>query len=354
VGIKRFTQPGGLANQTGSENFVTPGAGAPVTSVFARIGDVVAVLGDYTSSLVTNSSAVAGATVTAALNALAAAIAAIPSAPVASVFARAGAVVAAAGDYTSSLVTNASSVAGATVTDALNALVASAASSGTFPYIDRPSYTLAVSDEFTVDTFASGAWSLWNGTAAAAITTRVGDVTPYANTLTATQYRSTVIGSFLFFQFALNTDVYVYKARTAGAGNDAFHARFYRSNTPELATGGFFFGTWQNVAGHPGGNFSTMGWDNAAGTGVIEIYSNAGATTQTDTNLYDEVFMVNRGAPIGWHMSSGTGMRKYWGSVAGMSADYFGVRVITGPDQERSVNGVDFMRQYPTSGFPPY
>lgn len=41
-----------------------------VSSVFGRIGAVVATLGDYTSSLVSNVSAVAGATVTAALNAL--------------------------------------------------------------------------------------------------------------------------------------------------------------------------------------------------------------------------------------------------------------------------------------------
>lgn len=41
-----------------------------VTSVFGRTGDIVAALGDYTSSQVTNSSTVAGATVTDALNAL--------------------------------------------------------------------------------------------------------------------------------------------------------------------------------------------------------------------------------------------------------------------------------------------
>jgi hypothetical protein len=52
---------------------------AGVTSVFGRTGAVVAVLGDYTSSLITNASGVAGATVTAALDALAALIAAIPT-----------------------------------------------------------------------------------------------------------------------------------------------------------------------------------------------------------------------------------------------------------------------------------
>jgi hypothetical protein len=43
---------------------------APVTSVFGRVGAVVAVLGDYSASLVTNDSTVAGATVADALNTL--------------------------------------------------------------------------------------------------------------------------------------------------------------------------------------------------------------------------------------------------------------------------------------------
>lgn len=50
------------------------GAGGGVDSVFGRTGTVVAVAGDYSSTHITNSSAVAGATVTAALNALAASI----------------------------------------------------------------------------------------------------------------------------------------------------------------------------------------------------------------------------------------------------------------------------------------
>lgn len=44
--------------------------GGLVTSVFARIGAVVAVLGDYTSSLVTNASSVSGSSVSDALDAL--------------------------------------------------------------------------------------------------------------------------------------------------------------------------------------------------------------------------------------------------------------------------------------------
>lgn len=46
------------------------GGGGTVNSVFGRMGTVVAVAGDYTSTLVTNSSAVVGANVTAALNQL--------------------------------------------------------------------------------------------------------------------------------------------------------------------------------------------------------------------------------------------------------------------------------------------
>jgi len=121
----------------------------PVSSVFGRTGAITATSGDYTSTLITNSSTVTGTTVTAALNALLAAIpatssqitnasstvsgstvsnaldnlkAAIPtvSYPVTSVFGRTGAVVAVSGDYTSTTVTNSSTVTGSTVTDALN------------------------------------------------------------------------------------------------------------------------------------------------------------------------------------------------------------------------------------------
>lgn len=95
------------------------GGGGVVTSVFGRAGAVVAAVGDYLASQVTNDSLVAGATVAAALNTLAAAI---PSVPVTSVFGRTGAVAAAAGDYNSSQVNNSSAVTGATVTNALNTL----------------------------------------------------------------------------------------------------------------------------------------------------------------------------------------------------------------------------------------
>lgn len=97
---------------------------APVSSVFGRVGAVAAAVGDYLASQVNNDSTVVGTRVSDALNTLKAAIAAIPSAPVSSVFARTGAVVAAAGDYTSTLVNNASGVTGTTVTAALNTLLA--------------------------------------------------------------------------------------------------------------------------------------------------------------------------------------------------------------------------------------
>ena len=73
------------------------GGGGSVFSVFTRVGAVVAMLGDYSSGLITNASGVAGATVTAALDALATAI---------------GALVASA-------IGNDSAVAGTTVADAL-------------------------------------------------------------------------------------------------------------------------------------------------------------------------------------------------------------------------------------------
>lgn len=92
--------------------------GGAVTSVFGRIGAVVAALGDYAASLVNNDSSVAGTTVKDALNTLKAA------SGVSSVFSRTGAVVAALNDYAASLINNDSSVTGATVKDALNTLLA--------------------------------------------------------------------------------------------------------------------------------------------------------------------------------------------------------------------------------------
>ena len=93
------------------------GSGGSVSSVFGRSGAVVAASGDYTSTLVTNSSTVAGATVTAALDQLVSQ--AVPTGGTAGQYLRkasgtnyddAWATVA------SGEVTNSSGVAGATVT----------------------------------------------------------------------------------------------------------------------------------------------------------------------------------------------------------------------------------------------
>lgn len=103
--------------------FQVAGGGGAVTSVFSRVGVVVAVAGDYAASEVTNDSGVTGAFVDDALDTLAAAVvAAAGMGPVDSVFSRTGVVVAAASDYDASQVDNDSSVAGAFVDDALNNL----------------------------------------------------------------------------------------------------------------------------------------------------------------------------------------------------------------------------------------
>ena len=94
-----------------ASTFVSPGPApappppAPVTSVFGRIGAVIAAVGDYLASQVTNDSSVTGTRVSDALNTLATTI----------------------GALTSTAIANASGVAGATVTAALNALATSIA-----------------------------------------------------------------------------------------------------------------------------------------------------------------------------------------------------------------------------------
>lgn len=108
-----------------------------VSSFAGRSGAVTPQSGDYSSTMVTNSSGVAGATVTAALNALAASIAALVTG-VSSFAGRGGAVVPVAGDYNSSQVNNTSGVVGATVTDALNALAAATQWSASWGAVAAP------------------------------------------------------------------------------------------------------------------------------------------------------------------------------------------------------------------------
>lgn len=91
-----------------------------VSSVFGRTGAVVAATGDYDSDQVDNVSSVTGASVSDALDWLLANAGAVDS-----VFGRTGAVAAASGDYDSDQVDNASGVSGSSVSDALDALATS-------------------------------------------------------------------------------------------------------------------------------------------------------------------------------------------------------------------------------------
>ncbi len=117
-------------------------ASGAVSSVFGRAGAVIAVAGDYTSTQVTNSSGVTGATVTAALNTLDARVTGVSS-----VFGRTGAVIAAAGDYTASQIINTSTVAGVTVADALDTLGASVG--GVSSVFGRAGAVVAVAGDYT-------------------------------------------------------------------------------------------------------------------------------------------------------------------------------------------------------------
>lgn len=98
--------------------YVGPGGAAGnVTSVFGRVGAVVAATGDYDGDQVDNVSGVPGASLSDALDYLLANAGAVGS-----VFGRVGAVIAATGDYDSDQIDNASGVTGASVSDALDAL----------------------------------------------------------------------------------------------------------------------------------------------------------------------------------------------------------------------------------------
>lgn len=117
------------------------GGGAAVTTFNGRPGPVILpAAGDYSSTMVTNLSTVPGADVTTALNNLSAA------SGVSSFNARTGAVVPVAGDYTSTLVTNLSTVPGADVTTALNNLQAA---SGVSSFNARTGAVVPVAGDYT-------------------------------------------------------------------------------------------------------------------------------------------------------------------------------------------------------------
>lgn len=115
-----------------------------VSSVFGRTGVVVAQTGDYDSDQITNLSTVPGASVSDALDALL-----VGGGAVISVFGRVGAIVAAAGDYTSTQVTNSSGVAGATVTAALNTLAAAIPSVPVSSVFGRTGAVVAAAGDYT-------------------------------------------------------------------------------------------------------------------------------------------------------------------------------------------------------------
>lgn len=117
-------------------DYLQANAGA-VSNVFGRIGAVSAQNGDYTASQVTNTSAVAGVGVSGALNTLGTAVSGLVTG-VSSVFGRTGGVAAANGDYTSSQVTDASALPGSSVSDSLNYLGGQAvgAVTGATPALD--------------------------------------------------------------------------------------------------------------------------------------------------------------------------------------------------------------------------
>lgn len=126
---------GAVANESKAYFFSPPGGAGAVTSVFGRVGAVVAALNDYAASLIQNDSGVAGAQVSDALNTLAAAITAL----------------------TSDDIANASGVAGATVTAALNTLAAAiTALSGATKFATFPAETNGQNDEHRVRSLGSG------------------------------------------------------------------------------------------------------------------------------------------------------------------------------------------------------
>lgn len=216
------------------------------------------------------------------------------------------------------------------------------------PYLAVPTGSFATSDEFTSDTLGSG-WTIWNQTASVFVTTRVGNVNAYANTLAAGQYNSTLLNGILYFQFQLGADMYVFKAKTAG--DCMISGRFLipvNSAANYLYVGSFTNGG----SGHPaaGGAFNLAGWD----SGNVAHYSSGGSATASDPKTYDiGATRIVSGAAVGWHLDSNTGRTQSWGSIGAVGADYMGWRCSAnhiGSDNV-SIYGVDFMRQLPSTNW---
>jgi len=145
------------------------GGGGNVSSVFGRIGAVVAATGDYDGDQVDNVSTVPGVSLSDALDYLLA-----NAGAVASVFGRVGVVVAATGDYDSDQVDNVSGVAGSSVSDALDTLAAAAGVASVFGRTGIVAAAAGDYDASQVDNDAGGA--VPGTTVAAALTALSGPV----------------------------------------------------------------------------------------------------------------------------------------------------------------------------------
>jgi len=129
-------------------DYLLANAGA-VDSVFGRTGTITAASGDYDSDQVDNVSGVSGSSVSDALDALDGDIAALVTG-VSSVFGRAGAVAATSGDYDSDQVDNVSGVSGSSVSDALDALNAESTALQTGTNLTNANQTLTTAQRYVM------------------------------------------------------------------------------------------------------------------------------------------------------------------------------------------------------------
>jgi hypothetical protein len=295
---------------------------APVSSVFGRIGAVVAAANDYAASQVSNDSSVSGANVKLALNTL---LAAIPSVPVSSVFGRIGAVVAAANDYAASQVSNDSSVSGANVKLALNTLDAAIAAIVTSTGLtrdaiwDQPSAPSADDDEFTTDGLANGTWLLTTTAQplSGAAYTRAGAIDLTA-TISANTFRSSVIGSTLYVQVPQNTGVTMWKR--VGAALTTKQLLWVAVGLPYCPAASaandpyFAVGMWKDLAGRPdtGNNYvrSHVRTSNDA-HGAFALKAGAGAINTVGGFLGGAPFFVD-GVGVTVDPTTGTNNAACW------------------------------------------
>lgn len=225
------------------------------------------------------------------------------------------------------------------------------------PYLDPPANPNAANDEFTTDTLQSGVWSAWNFSDGVAVTSRQGDVDFLNNTLTAAQYRSSVVGSVLWVQFAAGKIVQMYKAAT---GDGMFAARVLVSTSQLVGPSVEFALATSGAGGRPthAPEWSVL-WN------PDNRIQHRAPTTGTESDVFNQLFTEMgvlkhdsaNNKHVSWHIDTRVNWQRHWTESTAANTNAFVVFEISstgtsGNTVGRSPVGLDFFRRFPVTSWP--